>query len=157
MQRPNLTAKQLVVITCIFLAALVGEFILLEGTIGVSLPSDRYSALSSVEIKPTALELHFITHNTRFTVVPYVTLHGSIVAGPLVLRESFFMDRDPDREGPPNATITVEAMDGEKVRWTFHERGERGELATDNLYRVRKDGCCGGPNIYTYFSFPGMS
>ena len=68
----------------------------------------------------------------------------------LVLREYFVVDHNPNAEGPPNATVTV-AGDS-KVLWTFREPGQRGEAVTANLYMVTTFGCCGAPNVYTYFS-----
>jgi len=61
------------IIICIGVSALVAEFLLLEGTLGVSLPSDRDSAVSSLEIKTKGTELHFITRNRRFTVLDFWT------------------------------------------------------------------------------------
>lgn len=147
----NLATKRVFVIIGIFLSALIAEFFFLEGTIGIGRPSDRYSALSSLEIKVQGRELHFITRNKRFTVVDFLTDHGTHREA-LVLRESFFMDREDGVEGPPNTTVTVEAMSGKNMRWTIHEPGERGDAVTDNLYMVSKFGCCDTPPIYTYFS-----
>lgn len=147
----NLATKRVFVIIGIFLSALIAEFLILEGTIGIGRPSDRYSALSSLEIKVQGRELHFITRNKRFTVVDLLKDHGTHIET-LVLRESFFMDREDGVEGPPVATITVEAMSGKNVKWTIHEPGQRGDALTDNLYRVSKFGCCDTPPIHTYFS-----
>jgi hypothetical protein len=151
MKLANLTTKQLFVVVSIVVGALIAEFLFLEGTIGISLPSDRYSALSSLEIKDKATGLHFITRNRRFTVVDFWTAHGSRREA-LVLRESVFRDQEDGVEGPPDATVTVEAMNGKNVTWTFREPGERGEVVTNNLYKVVKLGCCDAPNTYTYFS-----
>jgi hypothetical protein len=63
------TCPRIFVIACIILAALIAEFFILEGTIGISVPSDRNSALSTLEIRDQGRELHFITLNKRFTVV----------------------------------------------------------------------------------------
>ena len=143
--------KPAVVFPVILVIALIMEFVLLEGTLGVSLPSDRDSAVSRIDIKVQgrAGALHFITLNKRFTVVELVLKRGT---EDLVLRESFFMDREDGVEGPPNATVTVEGMHGKDVRWTFREPGERGEPVTDNVYQVTKFGCCDAPPTYTYFS-----
>lgn len=135
----------------VLIGALVAEFFLLEGTIGISLPSDRNSALSTLEIKAKGTGLHFITRNKRFTVVDFLTAHGSRREA-LVLRESFFMDREDSVEGPPDATVTVDAMNGKNVRWTFHEPGERGDVVTDNLYMVTRFGGGERGKTYTYFS-----
>ncbi len=131
--------------------ALIVEFILLEGIVGVSLPQDRNSAVSSLEIKTKGTSLHFITQNKRFTVVDLVTANGSHRHA-LVLRESFFMDRKDSLEGPPDAAVTVEAMNGKDVTWTFHEPGERGDVVTSNLYMVSRFGTGETGNSYTYFS-----
>jgi hypothetical protein len=69
-----------------------------------------------------------------------------------VLRETFFRDQEYGREGPPDATVTVEAMVDKRVIWTFQESGERGDVVTNDIYRVRKDGNGETPNTYTYFS-----
>jgi len=143
--------KRLFVVMFIVLGVLVAEFLVLEGTIGISLPSDRYSAWSRLEIKTKGVELHFITRNSRFAVVDFWTAHGSRREA-LVLRESFFMDREDSVEGPPKATVTVEAMNGKHVRWTFHEPGDGGDVVTSNLYRVVKFGGGEIGNTYTYFS-----
>lgn len=135
----------------ILVIALMVEFVLLEGTLGVGLASDRNSAVSTIDVKVkgSAGALHFTTLNRRFTVVELVLKRG---AEDLVLRESFFMDREDGVEGPPNATVTVEGMNGHDVRWTFRELGERGEPVTGNVYQVTKFGCCDAPPTYTYFS-----
>ena len=146
----QLATKREIIIICIGVSALVAEFILLEGTFGVSLPSDRDSAVSSLEIKTKGTELHFITRNRRFTVVDFWT--NDPHSKPLVLRELFFMDRADGAEGPPDATITVEAMSGKDVRWAFREPGERGDIVTNNLYMVTCFGNGESGNTYTYFS-----
>jgi hypothetical protein len=143
----TLTPRQLGALAGIILGALVVEFFVLESTIGISLPSDRYSAISSGEIKVENLEPHFITQNHRFTGVRSTGLHPD-----LMLREFFLEDRTPDLEGAPGATVTVDGMYGDTVRWSFREPGVRGDPITDNIYRVVKYGCCGGPNTYSYFS-----
>jgi hypothetical protein len=87
--------------------------------------------------------------NKRFTVVELLLKRGS---EDLVLRETFYTDLVFGVEGPPNATVTVEAMDGTNVRWTVREPGQRGEPVTDDVYQVTKLGCCDAPPTYTYFS-----
>jgi len=146
-----LPTKRILVIAGIVLAALIAEFFILEGTTGISVPSDRNSALSTLEIKDQGRELHFITRNKRFTVVDFWTDHGTRREA-LVLRESFFMDRKDSVEGPPDATVTVEALRSKDVSWTIHEPGERGDVVTNNLYKVTKNSNGETPNIYTYFS-----
>jgi hypothetical protein len=141
----NISAKQLRSSILLILAALIAEFFILKGTIGISLPSDRYHATSSVEIWPTGLDQHFITRNYRFSVVGSGTKT-------VVLREYFFSDKEEEVEGPPKASITVAGMTGSKVKWTFREPGERGDVLTDNVYRVIKWGAGEAPNTYTYFS-----
>ena len=142
-----LTPPQLGALAGIVLGALAVEFFVLESTIGISRPSDRHSAVSSGEIKVENLEIHFITRNHRFTGVRSTGLHPD-----LMLREFFLEDRTPDLEGAPDATVTVDGMDGDTVRWSFRAPGVRGELVTDNIYRIVKYGCCSGPNMYSYFS-----
>lgn len=110
--------KPAVVFTIILVIALIVEFVVLEGTLGVSLPSVRNSAVSRIDIrvKGSGGDLHFITLNKRFTVVEQVLKHGM---EDIVLGESFFMDREDGVEGPPNAMVTVERISGNDVRWTF--------------------------------------
>jgi hypothetical protein len=151
LQLVKLLRKPAIVFPVVIVAALIVEFFVLEGTLGVSLPSDRNSAVSRIDIKVkgSAGSTHFITLNKRFTVVKVILKRGT---EDLVLRESFFADREDGAEGPPNATVTVEGMNGKNVRWTFREPGERGEPVTGNVYQVTKFGCCDAPPTYTYFS-----
>ena len=144
-------AKRIFITAGVVLIALIAEFIVLEGTTGISLPSDRYSALSTLVIKYQGTGLHFITQNSRFSAVDYWTNQGSRMET-LVLRESFFADREDGVEGTPRATVTVEAMNGKNVKWTFREPGQRGDVVTDRLYKVTEFGCCDAPSTYTYFS-----
>jgi len=129
---------------------MIAEFFFLEGTAGVSLPEDRYSAVSTLDIKVKGSggEDHFITRNNRFTVVEI----GYPARGPLVLRESFFVDKADGVEGPPNAEVTVKAMSDAAIKWSLHEPGERGEVVTDRLYMVTRDGNGETGNMYSYFS-----
>jgi hypothetical protein len=143
----TLTPRQLTSLVGIILGVLVVEFFVLESTIGISLPSDRHSAVSSGEIKVENLETHFITRNHRFTGVRSTGLHPA-----LMLHEFFVEDRTPDLEGVPDATVAVDGVDQGKVRWSLREPGVRGDVITDNIYRVMKLGCCGTPNTYSYFS-----
>lgn len=104
-----------------------------------------------MEIRTQALETHYVTHNRRFTVVR--DRPGKIVnTEPLVLRELFFLDLQVGKEGPPDATITVEAMTGKNVTWRFQTPGERGDAVTSNLYRAVNYGNGEKPNTYMYFS-----
>jgi hypothetical protein len=144
-------SKRFVGTGAIVVGALLAEFLVLEGTVGISAPSDRYSALSRLEIGVKGTSLHFITRNNRFTVVDLLIDHGSRREA-LVLREVFFCDREDGREGRPDATIKVEATVGKQVRWTFQEPGEAGDVVTNNLYRVKRGSNGETPNIYTYFS-----
>jgi hypothetical protein len=129
--------------------ALIAEFAILEGRVGISLPTDRGSAVSSYEIREKGTELHFITRNKRFTIVDLWSKGGSAVKA-LVLRESFVMDRQDGIEGA-NSTVIVEALDGAAVLWSFEEAGESGRVR-NQVYEVTKSGCCDAPNTYTYFS-----
>jgi hypothetical protein len=129
--------------------ALIAEFVILEGVVGISLPSDRGSVVSSYEIRQKGTELHFITRNKRFSIVDLFSKHGSAREA-LVLRESFLMDRQDGIEGA-NSLVKVEALDGKAVRWSFEESGERGEVM-DQVFEVTKLGCCAAPPTYTYFS-----
>lgn len=151
MQFAHLGTKQIFGIVCVVLAVAIAEFFILEGTIGISLPLDRNSALSTLEIQAKRTELHFVTRNKRFTVVDFWTAHGTRREA-LILRESFFMDRKDSVEGPPDASVTVEAINGKNVKWVLHEAGERGDVVTDNLYMVTKFGGGENGNLYTYFS-----
>lgn len=130
-------------------AALIAEFVTLEGVFGISLPSDRGSAVSSYEIREKRTELHFITRNKRFSIVDLWSKHGSAVEA-LVLRESFEMDRQEGIEGA-NSRVRVEALDGKSVKWRLEEAGERGQVM-NQVYEVTKFGCCDEPNTYSYFS-----
>jgi hypothetical protein len=143
--------KTAVAFSIALLVALIAEFVLLEGTLGVSLPQDRSSAISKVEIKEKGIGLHYITQNRRFTVVDLLTDHGS-GRETFVLRETFYMDRQDSAEGPPEATVTVEGLNGKNVRWAFHEPGERGDVITPDLYMVTSYGGGEIGNTYTYFS-----
>jgi len=145
------TAKQVLVIGSIVLGALVAEFFILEGTVGIVMPSNRHSAMSSVEIRDKGLEINFVTRNNRFSVVDFYTADGTRRQA-MVIRESFFMDRQDGRGGPPNSTVSVEGMIGDNVRWTFQEPGKRGDILTDKVYRVVKESDGWSPNYYTYFS-----
>jgi hypothetical protein len=64
----------------------------------------------------------------------------------------FSWTRVDGREGPPDATVTVEAMQGNRVTWAFHEAGERGEVVTNKLYMVTKFNGGEIGTLYTYFS-----
>jgi len=137
------------ILAIIFPVALIAEFVVLEGVHGISLPSDRGSAVSSYEIREKGTELHFITRNKRFSIVDLWSRHGSAVEA-LVLRESFVIDRQEGIEGD-SSMLMVEALDGKAVKWGFEEAGERGQ-AIGQVYEVTKFGCCDAPNTYTYFS-----
>jgi hypothetical protein len=129
--------------------ALIAEFAILEDVHGISLPSHRGSAVSSYEIRQKGKELHFITRNKRFNIVDLWGRRGSTVEA-LVMRESVVIDRQEGIEGD-RSILKVEALDGETVRWSFEEPGERGQ-AIGQVYEVTKSGCCGAPPTYTYFS-----
>jgi hypothetical protein len=141
-------ARKPVFILAIMLA-LTAEFVILEGVVGISLPSDRGSVVSSYEIREKGTELHFITRNKRFSIVDLFSKHGSAREA-LVLRESFLIDRRDGIEGA-SSVVKVEALDGKAVRWSFEESGERGE-AMNQVYEVTKLGCCAASPTYTYFS-----
>jgi|CZLA01.1.fsa_nt_gi hypothetical protein len=145
-KRPSFAIATAIVVT------IVVEFFLLEGTVGVSLPKDRYFAVSTLKIKVKGAggDEHFMTRNNRFTVVDLWM--GSPSRGPLVLRESFFVDKADGVEGPPDANVTVEAMVSSSAKWTFREPGERGEVVTDHLYMVTRFGNGETGNTHTYFS-----
>ena len=129
--------------------ALISEFFVLEGFFGITLPSDRGTAVSSYEIRERGTELHFITRNARFSIVDLWSKHGTAVEA-LVLREFFVMDRQEGIEGA-KSMVNVQALDGKKIRWSFEEAGERG-LVLNQIYEVTKLGCCDAPPTYTYFS-----
>jgi len=141
--------KPVFMLTVVLPFALIAEFVILEAGLGLSLPSDRGSAISSYEIREKGTETHYITRNKRFSIVDVWSNKGRTVEG-LVLRESFVMDRQEGIEGA-RSTIKVEALNGNKIMWSFEEPGERGE-PTDDVYEVTKLGCCAAPNTYTYFS-----
>jgi len=141
--------KPVFILGVILPVALITEFATLEGVLGISLPSDRGSAVSSYEIREKGTELHFITRNKRFSIVDLWSKHGSAVEA-LVLRESFTIDREEGIEGA-NSTVKVEARDGKAIKWSFEEVGESGQ-AMGQVYEVTKFGCCDAPNTYAYFS-----
>jgi hypothetical protein len=141
--------KPVFILVVILPVALIAEFVILEGVLGISLPSDRGSAVSSYEIREKGTELHFITRNKRFSIVDLWSRHGSAVEA-LVLRESFVIDRQEGIEGA-NSMVKVEALDSKAVKWSFEEAGESGQ-AMGQVYEVTKFGCCDAPNTYTYFS-----
>lgn len=145
----NTVRKPIFILAVILPLALVTEFFLLEGFYGVSLPSDRGSAVSSYEIREKATETHFITRNKRFSIVDLWSKHGSALEA-LVLRESVVTDRQDGIEGE-QSMMRVEALDGKAVKWTLEESGERGQVI-NQVYEVIKFGCCDAPNTYTYFS-----
>jgi hypothetical protein len=90
--------------------ALIAEFFVLEGTVGISLPGDRGSTVSSYEILEKGTELHFITRKQRFTIVDLWSKHVSQLES-LVLREPFDIDRQDGTEGA-NSRVKVEALAG---------------------------------------------
>src|SRR5258708_966705 len=90
--------KPIIILAVMLPLALIAEFLILEGVVGISLPSDRGSAVSSYEIRDKGTELHFITRNKRFTLVDLWLPHASTTET-LVLRESFVMDRQAGMEG----------------------------------------------------------
>ena len=137
--------KPAFILAVILPVALIAEFVVLEGVHGISLPSDRGSAVSSYEIRQKGKELHYITRNKRFSIVDLWSRHGSAVEA-LVMRESFVIDRQEGIEGG-SSMLKVEALDGKAVRWSFEEPGERGQ-AMGQVYEVTKFGCCDGPNTY---------
>lgn len=141
--------KPVFIFAAVLSVALIVEFVLLEGLLGISVPSDRGSAISSWEIREKGAELHFITRNQRFSIVDLWSKHGSAVEA-LVLRESIVTDRQAGIEGDIS-TVRVEALDGTTVKWSFEEPGERGQTLSQ-IYEVTKFGCCDAPNTYTYFS-----
>jgi hypothetical protein len=141
--------KPVVIFAAIISVALIVEFFLLEGFVGVSLPTDRRAAISSYEIRENGRETHYITRNKRFSIVDLWSKHGSAVEN-LVLRESFDMDRQEGIEGA-NTKVRVEALDGTAVKWSFEEPGEVG-VTKGQVYEVIHYGCCDSPNTYTYFS-----
>jgi hypothetical protein len=144
--------KPVFVFSTLLVIALISELLLLEGTLGVSWPRDRYSAVSQLRINVKGTDIHYITQNRRFTVVnDFLTEHGTRREA-LILRETFDSDLEDGAEGRPEAMVAVEAVDGKNIRWRFREPGERGDVVTDELYMVTS--YSGGEigNSYTYFS-----
>ena len=144
-----LVTKPLFILAVLVPIAFIVEFFILEAGAGISLPSDRGSAVSSYEVRERGKDVHFITRNKRFRIVDLWSKNGSAVEA-LVLRESSVTDRQEGIEGD-KSTVTVEALDGKNVKWSFEEPGERGE-PINQLYEVTKFGCCASPNTYSYFS-----
>lgn len=128
---------------------LIAEFVIFEGVVGISFPSDRGSAVSSYEIQEKGTEVHFITRNKRFSIVDLFSRRGTAREA-LVLRESFLKDRQDGIEGA-KSVVRVEALDGKAVRWSLEEPGERGDVM-DQVYEVTRLGCCDAPPTYVYFS-----
>src|SRR5690242_13503453 len=128
-----LIKKPVFILAVILPAALIAELVVLEGSLGIALPSDRGSAVSRYEIREKGKEQHYITRNKRFSIVDLWSKNGSALEE-LVLRESFTMDRQEGIEGT-NSTVKVEALEGKAVRWSFEEPGERGE-AINQVYEV---------------------
>jgi hypothetical protein len=144
--------KPAFIFSTLLVIALISELVLLEGTLGVSWPRDRYSAVSHLRVNVKGAGIHYITQNRRFTVVnDFLTEHGTRREA-LILRETFYSDLEDGAEGPPAATVAVEAVDGKNVRWRFREPGERGDVVTDELYMVTSYGGGEIGNSYTYFS-----
>ena len=138
----------------IFVAAvLLFELLILELTVGISLPSiDRASATSRVAIKIVGTGLHFVTENKRFHAVDY--LEGN-VRTTLILRESVALDRETDVEGSGRGLVTVEAFENtvtNRPKWKIQQEGHVGEMFGDVLYKITKRGCCDAPTMYMYFS-----
>ncbi len=133
----------------LFIGASVAELLLLEGTIGLSLPFDRYSARSTAAIEIRGRDDHYITRNSRFYIVDVP--RGSH-ADTLVLKESVVTDRQPGAEGSGVGSVSFDVMVNQHVLWSLHEPGPRGDVVTERLYRVTKYGCCDAPSTYTYFS-----
>ncbi len=142
--------KPVFIFVVVLPVALIAEFLVLEGFLGISFPSDRGSAVSSYEIREKGTDVHFITRNKRFSIVDQWTHQGS-AREELVLRESFVTDRQDGIEGD-RSTVKVDAFYGNAVRWSFEEAGETGQALDFLVYEVTKFGCCAAPNTYTYFS-----
>lgn len=135
-----------------FFLALALEFLILDLTVGCSLPWDRASATSTVAIKTVGTGLHFFTDNKRFSVVDYWVGDSRIET--LVLRESVSTDRQSGVEGA-KGMVTVDAFDDSargEPKWKLKQEGHAGEVVADRFYKVTKWGCCAAPNTYTYFS-----
>jgi hypothetical protein len=143
------TSSRLFVVTVVLPIALIAELFLLEGSVGISLPSDRSSARSSYEIREQGRGTHFITHNRRFSLVDVRSANGSALQT-LALRESFDTDREDGIEGS-RSTVKVEALEGDRVLWSFEGPGGSGR-PMNQMYEVIELGCCGSPRTYTYFS-----
>ncbi len=142
--------KPLLIFAVILPVALTAEFLVLEGLLGISFPLDRGSAISSYEIREKGRNVHFITRNSRFSIVDQWIQHGA-ARRELVLRESFVTDRQDGIEGD-RSTVKVDALEGKAVRWSFEEAGETGQPLDFLVYEVTKFGCCAASNTYTYFS-----
>ena len=84
-------------------------------------------------------------HNTRLTVVHHWFDQGSQLEF-LILRESFYVVVAPNIQG---SRIVVEVLDGEDLRARFEDQGERGDLVTDNIYKITRNG---DPTTYTFYS-----
>jgi hypothetical protein len=123
--------KPVFILAVTFPIALIAEFIALEGFVGISLPLDRGSAVSSYQIRERGTDLHFITNNKRFSIVDLWNRHGTAFEA-LVLLESFVVDRQDGIEGD-KSTVKVEALDGNNVRWSFEEAGESGQVSRSDL------------------------
>jgi hypothetical protein len=153
MQFTKLASKRTFALIAVALFAIAGGFAILKAATWISVPY-RDSATSSIETKRIGNELHFITQNTRFTMVE-LAMPPSLDLEWLVMRETFYRDEIDGQVGM-TATVTVELTDGKHVRWSFSESGlgggMEGEIVGDYVYRVTKDGCCDAPPTFVYFS-----
>ena len=113
-----LATKPLFMLAVILPTALIVEFAILEAGIGISLPSDRGSAISGYEVREKGKEVHFITRNKRFGIVDLWSKNGSAVEA-LVLRESVVTDRQCSRKLPQNHQLR-------------NHRSRRGDLCLQN-------------------------
>lgn len=94
--------KPIFILAVILPIALIAELVILEGIVGISVPGDRGSAVSSYEIREKGKALHFITRNKRFSIVDLWSRNGSAVEA-LVLRESFEMIDRTGSKGPKHS------------------------------------------------------
>jgi hypothetical protein len=151
MQFTNLASKR--AFALIVVMAIAGGLALLKASTGIPVPY-RNSATSTIEIKRQGNEIHFITRNTRFSMVELAP-PPSFGYEWLVLRETFYSDKIDGQPGY-DATVTVELSDGKHARWTFLERGVGGgiecEIVSDYVIQVTKFSCCDASPTFVYFS-----
>jgi hypothetical protein len=96
----------------------------------------------------------YVTENRSFRFAEVLGDTGNYEAE-LLLEEAYHNERTDGIEGVRgNTTVkawTLEHGSQRKLRWTFHEAGNEGELE-DRFFRVTAWGCCDIPTVYSYYN-----